>query len=160
MSDIKFGTDGWRGRIAADYTFANVKRVSQGFADFLKTTGKSGRVIVGHDRRFGAEHFAAVAAEVLAGNGFEVLLTPGPTPTPVISYSVKVNHAVAAVNITASHNPPEDCGFKVRDENGGAIPPEGLKLIEASISRWPRRWSPAPSVTLTPNRITWRRSRG
>jgi alpha-D-glucose phosphate-specific phosphoglucomutase len=133
MSDIKFGTDGWRGRIAADYTFANVKRVSQGFADFLKTTGKSGRVIVGHDRRFGAEHFAAVAAEVLAGNGFEVLLTPGPTPTPVISYSVKVNHAVAAVNITASHNPPEDCGFKVRDENGGAIPPEGLKLIEASI---------------------------
>jgi phosphomannomutase len=55
---------------------------------------------------------------VLAGNGFQVLLTPGPTPTPVISYSVQVNHAIAALNITASHNPPEDCGFKVRDEQG------------------------------------------
>jgi phosphomannomutase len=58
---------------------------------------------------------------VLAGNGFPVLLTPGPTPTPVISYSVKANQAIAALNITASHNPPEDCGFKVRDRNGGAI---------------------------------------
>lgn len=133
MSDIKFGTDGWRGRIADDYTYANVRRAAQGFASYLKTTGREGPVVVGHDRRFSAEHFAAAAGEVLAGNGFSVLLTPGPTPTPVISFSVRANGAIGAVNITASHNPPEDCGFKVRDHNGGAIDPEGLKAIEALI---------------------------
>ncbi len=133
MSDIKFGTDGWRGRIADDYTYANVHRVAQGFASYLKTTGREGPVVVGHDRRFSAEHFAAAASEVLAGNGFSVLLTPGPTPTPVISFSVRANGAIGAVNITASHNPPEDCGFKVRDHNGGAIDPDGLKAIEALI---------------------------
>ena len=89
MSDIKFGTDGWRGRIGDDYTYANLRRATQGFAGYLNAIGKGGQtVIVGHDRRFSAEHFAATAAEVLAGNGFRVLLTPGPTPTPVISYSV------------------------------------------------------------------------
>jgi len=133
VSDIKFGTDGWRGRIGDDYTYANLRRAAQGFAAYLKTTGRQGPVVVGHDRRFSAEHFAAAACEVLAGNGFQVLLTPGPTPTPVISYSVQANHAIAALNITASHNPPEDCGFKVRDEKGGAIAPDGLQQIEALI---------------------------
>ena len=71
--------------------------------------------------------------EVLAGNGFHVYLTDGATPTPVISFSVGAKGAVAGVNITASHNPPEDCGFKVRDENGGAIAPDGLARIEAAI---------------------------
>ena len=135
MSDIKFGTDGWRGRIGDDYTYTNLRRAAQGFASYLKTTGRQGPVVVGHDRRFSAEHFAAAACEVLAGNGFQVLLTPGPTPTPVISYSVKANQAIAALNITASHNPPEDCGFKVRDHNGGAIAPDGLKVIESLIPR-------------------------
>ena len=133
MSDIRFGTDGWRGRIGDDYTYANVRRATQGFAAYLQATGLQGKVVIGHDRRFSAEHFAAAAAEVMAGNGFQVLLTPGPTPTPVISFSVKANQAVAAINITASHNPPEDCGFKVRDANGGAIPPAGLKAIETAI---------------------------
>jgi len=133
MNDILFGTDGWRGRIADDYTFANVRRVAQGFASYLLSTGQQGAVIVGHDRRFQAEYFAAAAAEVMAGNGLHVLLTPGPTPTPVISYSVQFHKAVAAANITASHNPPEDCGFKVRDAMGGAIAPPGLKQIEALI---------------------------
>ena len=89
MSDIKFGTDGWRGRIADDYTFANVRRAVQGFANYLRANGKQGSVVVGHDRRFLAEHFAASAAEVLAGNGFHVLLTPEATPTPAISFSAK-----------------------------------------------------------------------
>jgi phosphomannomutase len=133
MSDIRFGTDGWRGRIGDDYTYANVRRAAQGYATYLLATGGSGPVIVGHDRRFSAEHFAAAACEVLAGNGLRVLLTPGPTPTPVISYSVKANGGIAALNITASHNPPEDCGFKVRDAGGGAIAPAGLQQIEAAI---------------------------
>lgn len=131
---IKFGTDGWRGFVAEDYTFDNVRRCTQGFADYLIEVGKGGQsVVVGHDKRFSAEHFAASAAEVLAANGFKVWLTDGATPTPVISYAVVDKKAAGAVNITASHNPPTDNGFKVRDENGGAIDPEGLKKIEALI---------------------------
>jgi phosphomannomutase len=133
MSDIKFGTDGWRGRIADDYTFANVRRVAHAFAAYLRRDGQVGSVIVGYDRRFQAEHFAAAAAEVLAANNLHVYLTDTATPTPVIAYSVKDKGALGAVNITASHNPPEDCGFKVRDENGGAVDPEGLSQIEALI---------------------------
>ncbi|OUC08090.1 phosphomannomutase [Litorilinea aerophila] len=133
MTAIKFGTDGWRGRIADDYTYANVRRCTQGFAQYLKQKHPSGTVVVGYDRRFSAEHFAATPAQVLAGNGFHVLLTQSATPTPVISYSVKARQAIAAINITASHNPPEDCGFKVRDEHGGAVAPEGLAQIEALI---------------------------
>lgn len=132
--EIKFGTDGWRAGIAQDYTFDSVKRCAQGFASFLKKTEqKNNRVIVGYDKRFLSEHFARTAAEVLAGNGFEVLLTYKATPTPVISYSVISEDAIGAVNITASHNPPTDNGFKVRDQNGGAIPPDDLKLIESLI---------------------------
>jgi phosphomannomutase len=96
MGDIAFGTDGWRGRIAEDYTFDNVRRCTQGFASYLQRQGKGGaKIVVGHDRRFGGEHFAAAAAEVLAANGFQVLLTDGPTPTPVISYAVVAQGAAA-----------------------------------------------------------------
>jgi phosphomannomutase len=131
---IKFGTDGWRGVVAEDYTFDNVRRCAQGFASYMIEIGKQGSfVVVGHDMRFSGEYFAAAAAEVLAGNGFKVLLTETATPTPVISYAVVDKKAAGAVNITASHNPPTDNGFKVRDENGGAIDPEGLKQIESLI---------------------------
>jgi alpha-D-glucose phosphate-specific phosphoglucomutase len=131
---IKFGTDGWRGVIAEDYTFDNLRRAAQGFALYLVEKGKQGQwVVVGYDKRFQSENFAAAAAEVLAGNGLNVYLTDGATPTPVIAYAVVDKKACGAVNITASHNPPTDNGFKVRDENGGAIDPDGLKRIEALI---------------------------
>jgi len=131
---IKFGTDGWRGVIADDYTFENVRRAAQGFASYLLENNRQGQwVVVGYDKRFGSEHFAAEAAEVLAGNGLNVYLTDGATPTPTIAYAVVNKKACGAINITASHNPPTDNGFKVRDENGGAIDPEGLKRIEALI---------------------------
>jgi len=131
---IKFGTDGWRGVVAEDYTFDNVRRCAQGFANYLTEAGEQRKwVVVGHDKRFSGEFFAAAVAEVLAANGFKVWLTDGATPTPVISYAVVDKKASGAVNITASHNPPTDNGFKVRDENGGAIDPEGLKKIEALI---------------------------
>jgi phosphomannomutase len=137
MHSIKFGTDGWRGRIAEDYSFDNVRRCTQGFAAYLRSAMSPERVargvVVGGDRRFGSEHFAAAVAEVLAANGIPVHFCGGGVPTPVISYSVKARGAIAAINITASHNPPGDNGFKVRDETGGAIPPDGLKKIEASI---------------------------
>lgn len=131
---INFGTDGWRGEIAADYTFENLRRAAQGFASYLIEQGKEGQwVVVGYDKRFHSENFAAASAEVLAGNGLKVYLTEGPTPTPTIAYAVVNKKACGAVNITASHNPPTDNGFKVRDENGSAIDPDGLKRIEALI---------------------------
>ena len=134
LQKIKFGTDGWRGHVGEDYTFANVRRCTQGFASYLAEEGfQDCWVVVGHDRRFQGEQFAAVAAEVLAGNGIKVYLTNGPTPTPVISYAVVDKGAAAAINITASHNPYTDNGFKVRDENGGAIDPKGLLKIEKNI---------------------------
>ena len=131
---IIFGTDGWRGKIAENYTFDNVRRCAQGFAQYLVNAGKKGSwVVVGHDKRFLGEDFAVAVSEVLAGNGLRVYLTNGATPTPVISYSVLPKKAVGAINITASHNPPADNGFKVRDEHGGAIDPDGLKEIERLI---------------------------
>lgn len=132
--EIHFGTDGWRGTIAKDYTFKNVQRCTQGFANYLTQIGKTGgKIIIGYDRRFLSENFAICAAEVMTGNEFHVLLTVEPTPTPVISYAVVDKKAACAINITASHNPPSDNGYKVRDENGGAIAPKDLTLIESLI---------------------------
>ena len=134
IQPIKFGTDGWRGVIADDYTFDNVRRATQGFASYLLENDRRGQwVVVGYDKRFDSEFFAATVAEVLAANGLKVYLTNGPTPTPVIAFSVVNKKACGAVNITASHNPPTDNGFKVRNEYGGAIDPDGLKKIESLI---------------------------
>ena len=131
---IKFGTDGWRSNIAGDFTFESVKRCTQGFSNYLSNMESDiKKVIVGYDKRFLSEYFARSVAEVLAGNGFLVFLTNDATPTPVISFAVVNEKALGAVNITASHNPPTDNGFKVRDENGGAIAPDGLKSIESLI---------------------------
>ena len=131
---IKFGTDGWRGKIAEDFIFDNVRRCAQGFARYLSDKGVAKKgVVVGHDRRFASEHFATAVAEVMAAHDIHVHLTQGATPTPVIGHSVVARGAAGAVNITASHNPPTDNGFKVRDEYGSAIAPDGLKEIEANI---------------------------
>ena len=81
---IKFGTDGWRALVAEDYTFDNVRRCAQGFASYMLDQGKGGEtIVVGHDKRFSGENFAAAVAEILAANGLKVLLTEGATPTPV-----------------------------------------------------------------------------
>jgi len=131
---IIFGTDGWRGSIAEDYTFANVRRCTQGFADYLIKHGKKGSwIVVGYDKRFLSEYFARAVVEVLAGNQINAYLTETATPTPVIAFAVVDKKAAGAINITASHNPPVDNGFKVRNEFGGAIDPEGLKQIESLI---------------------------
>lgn len=149
MSDITFGTDGWRGQIAEDYTFDNVRRCAQGFARYLlEQGGKEKGAVIGYDRRFNSEHFAAAAAEVLAANGIKVWLTQEATPTPVISYGVVHKRAAGAINITASHNPPTDNGFKVRDEHGGAVAPDGLKQIESYIP-------PLNGVKRTPLAKAW-----
>ncbi|MCB0216027.1 MAG: phosphoglucomutase/phosphomannomutase family protein [Caldilineae bacterium] len=136
MSDtIHFGTDGWRARIGEGYTFANLRRVAAAAAGYYRdeADGAARGVVIGHDQRFLAREMAEAAAEVLAAAGLPVWLTSGATPTPVISYSVLARGAAGAINLTASHNPPEDLGFKVRDARGGALAPEILKRVEARI---------------------------
>jgi len=136
MSEIQFGSDGWRGKIAEDYTFDNVRRATQGFANYLhdeKRDKVHQGIVIGYDYRFGSEDFAAAAAEVLAGNDIPVLLVQDAIPTPLVSFSVLDRQAAGAVVITASHNPPADNGFKVRDHRGAAIVPDELKQIEARI---------------------------
>lgn len=133
-TQIVFGTDGWRGVIADDYTFENVRRCAHGMAQYLIDTNQAARgLVVGYDTRFESDEFAQATAEVLAAHGIHVFLVDKPMPTPVISYSILDKKVAGAVNITASHNPPTWNGFKVRADYAGAIAPEGLKQIETRI---------------------------
>jgi phosphomannomutase len=143
MAQIKFGTDGWRAVIAEDFTFANVARVAQAAADYWKAeSGKrkaENKVIVGYDRRFFSDRFAQTSAEVLAGNDFQVVLTPEPTPTPSVSFAVKDQNATGGVMITASHNPPIFDGFKLKSYYGGSSSPEECSAIEGFLDKNPVR---------------------
>ncbi len=131
---ITFGTDGWRARIAEDYTFDNVGICAQAVADWVVAEGQQERgTVVGYDRRFASEHFARGAAEVLAANGVRTQLAQSASPTQAISYAVPNRGAFCGVVITASHNPWTDNGFKVKIESGAAAPPDVLKVLEAAI---------------------------
>ena len=144
MAQIKFGTDGWRAVIAEDFTFANVGRAAQATADFWKSEienrksevfGWKPKAVVGYDRRFFSDLFAQVTSEVLAGNGFQVILTPEPTPTPSVSYAVKHLRAVGGVMITASHNPPIFNGFKLKSYYGGSSDSETCTAVEGFVGK-------------------------
>ena len=142
MAQIKFGTDGWRAVIAEDFTFANVERVAQGAADYWSANPVPGtvrKVIVGYDRRFLSDEFGRRTAEVLAGNGFQVVLTPEPTPTPLVSFAVKAQRAIGGVMITASHNPPIFNGFKLKSHFGGSAEPATCQAVESFLDRNPVR---------------------
>ena len=133
---IKFGTDGWRAVIAEEFTFENVRYCAQGVADYLIKAKMAKRgIIIGYDTRFASEEFAAASAEVLAGNGIKVYLTPSATPTPVISYGVLAKKAAGAIIITASHNPGEWNGFKYKDENGWSASDEVTSRIINFINK-------------------------
>jgi phosphomannomutase len=140
MGDIKFGTDGWRAIIAEDFTFANVGRVAQATADHWKhhpVAGAEKLIVVGYDRRFLSEQFAKKTAEVFAGNGFTVWLTDQPTPTPAVSLAVKEAKATGGVMITASHNPPEFNGFKIKAWYGGSAEPALCQGVEEMLDASP-----------------------
>jgi phosphomannomutase len=139
MSQIKFGTDGWRAIIAEDFTMFNLERVAQATADYWKASPPDvaypDRVVVGYDRRFLSDQFAQRTAEVLAGNGFQVTLTDSPTPTPAISQAVVDLKSVGGVMITASHNPPAFNGFKLKAHYGGSAEPEMCRDIESRLDQ-------------------------
>ena len=133
---IKFGTDGWRGIIAADFTYENVRICAQGVADYLKARGDTRRgIVIGYDTRFASEGFAAACAEVMAGNGVKVYLAPMAVPTPVVSYGVVAKKAAGAIMLTASHNPGIWNGFKFKTDDGASAPDETVKQIEQNIAR-------------------------
>lgn len=132
---IKFGTDGWRGIIAEDFTFDNVRVCSQGVANYVKEAGLARRgLIIGYDTRFASEDFAAAAAEVVAANGIKVYLCQKTTPTPVVSYSILAKKAGGAIVITASHNPANWNGFKYKLEQATSASPEVISELERHIA--------------------------
>jgi phosphomannomutase len=142
MAKIKFGTDGWRAVIAEDFTFSNLERVSQATADYWSATpvdGAEKKVIVGYDRRFLSNEFGLRVAEIFAGNGYEVVLTSEPTPTPAVSFAVKAQRAIGGVMITASHNPPAFNGYKLKSWFGGPAEPAACQAVESFIDRNPVR---------------------
>jgi len=132
MSEIKFGTDGWRGVIGDNYTFRNLKVVSQAVADYL---GGGKKVAVGYDTRFMSGQFAEIVAEVLGNNGIEVTLSDRATPTPALSFIVKNRKLDLGVMITASHNPAEYNGFKIKVASGGAAGSEVTDKIETLLGK-------------------------
>lgn len=137
---IKFGTDGWRAIIAREFTFANVERVAQAYADFLtrETAGqKQPFVVIGFDRRFLSEKFAARTAEVMVANGFRIALYAEAQPTPLISWAVKDLGATGGVMITASHNPANFNGFKIKAPWGGSAAPETTHEVENLVDANP-----------------------
>jgi phosphomannomutase len=131
---IVFGTDGWRARIAEEFTFDAVRVCAQSVAEWVHRSGESARgVVVGYDRRFASEHFAAAAAEVVAAHGIHVFLSSAAAPTQSFSYATMRKKAKAGIVITASHNPWTDNGFKVKSETGAAAAPDMLEELEAVI---------------------------
>lgn len=134
MGGIKFGTSGWRGIIAEDFTFAGVRAVGQAIGEYVvaEEPGAKGRgLVVGYDPRFLSEAFAAETAGVLAAQGIRVFLTDRDTPTPVIAYEIIRRRAAGGIIITASHNPPEWNGVKFSAAWGGPALPVATKRIEA-----------------------------
>jgi phosphomannomutase len=132
---IVFGTDGWRARIADDFTFENVRRCADGVASYVTERGAAAKgVVIAFDRRFASEHFATAAAEVLLAHDIPVALAVHAVPTQMSSFEVIERGAAAGIVITASHNPWVDNGFKVKAPSGAAAGPEILATIEGRLA--------------------------
>src|SRR5438270_2457809 len=141
---ITFGTSGWRGLIARDFTFENVRLATQGIALYLRAEldnprsvihGRKPVVIIGYDTRFLGREFSLAAAEVLSNSQLTPLLCERDTPTPVISYTIRHRQAIGGINMTASHNPAEYQGLKFSTSNGAPATQEVTKQLEANIAQ-------------------------
>src|SRR5215468_4420577 len=134
VDEIKFGTDGWRGVIADDFTFENVRRVAGAIAAYvLKNEDPSRGLVIGYDTRFGSRRFAQACAEVLAAAGIPVKVANDYTPTPALSYAVKNLKTAGGIMITSSHNPWDWNGVKFKATYGGSATPAIIKQIEDNV---------------------------
>lgn len=137
-TQIKFGTDGWRGLIAEDYTFANVRLVANAIATYVhKHEDPSKGLVIGYDTRFLSRRFAEATADTIAATGIDVHLADDYTPTPALSYAVKNMGVAGGVMITSSHNPANWNGVKYKASYGGSATPQIIKLIEGYLEQTP-----------------------
>lgn len=135
MLEIQFGTDGWRGVIAREFTFENLSLVAQATMEYLIRENLAAKgLVIGYDRRFLSREFAERVAEIGAGNGLQVWLTETHAPTPAVSWAVYEKNAGAGIMITASHNPPIYNGFKIKESFGGSARPATTKIIEGMVA--------------------------
>jgi alpha-D-glucose phosphate-specific phosphoglucomutase len=132
MDTLVFGTDGWRDVIAEKFTFDNLARATQAYAQYLLSKNYS-TVVVGHDTRFLGPQFAQHAAEILAANGLRVLVSNGYLPTPALSYAVQHYQAGGGLMLTASHNPPQFHGFKLKGPYGGTATPDIYRAVSENV---------------------------
>jgi phosphomannomutase len=133
---IKFGTDGWRAVISQDFTFENVRKVAQAYSNYLiKHDLSSKGIVVGYDNRFQSENFAFESAKVVASNGIKVLLTENSVPSPVTSFAVKTHGCGGGIMITASHNPPEWNGFKIKSKDACSAAREITQEVEEEVQK-------------------------
>jgi phosphomannomutase len=132
---ISFGTDGWRGVIADDFTFDNVRIVTQAVCDYVKSGSPEPVLVIGYDTRFLSDKFARAAAEIAVGNGIKVFLTDDAAPTPAVSQAVIDRKTDGAIMFTASHNPYRYNGLKFKAPYGGSASPDITDAIEACLER-------------------------
>ena len=148
-SAIRFGTDGWRARIADAYTYDAVRACANAVAEWVDREGAADRgVVIGYDRRFASEHFAEAAAEACAGRGVRVHLSTSAAPTQAFSWATMRRKAKAGIVITASHNPWTDNGFKVKEESGAAAAPGLIAQLEPLIDQAAARPEGIPRLPL------------
>src|SRR5437763_5598983 len=132
--EIKFGTDGWRGITADDFTYPTVRRVAQGVADYMRSRSNDPLAVVGYDCRFASEEFARTVADVFAAGGVRSLLFDRASPTQAASWTVIDRKATGAAVITASHNPYLFNGVKYKPETGSSAPTEAINDLERRIN--------------------------
>jgi phosphoglucomutase len=150
-SPIKFGTSGWRGIIADDFTFSNVRIAVAAIAEHVLSRNSSPTLLVAHDTRFFAEEFARAAAAELTERGVHPLLCTGTTPTPAVACEIRRRKTDGAINFTASHNPAEYHGVKFSDADGGPALPEVTRDIEARAAKLYARLAPKGSAFPSPH---------
>ncbi len=145
---IKFGTSGWRAIIADEFTFANVRRVTNAICSHLRASVAVSEpsLVVSYDTRFLGERFAAQCVEEIVANGFAAIFCDQPTPTPTISHVIRERGAAGGINFTASHNPPEYNGMKFSTADGAPALPEATKAVEKLINETAKEDGGKPSV--------------
>ncbi len=134
-SPIKFGTSGWRGLIADDFTFANVRLAVAAIAEHVKAKATNPTILVGYDTRFYSEEFSQLAVDILQHHGIRTLLCETFTPTPAVAFEIMRRKLDGAINFTASHNPAQYHGLKFSSADAGPALPEVTKDIEADVAR-------------------------
>lgn len=153
MLKIKFGTDGWRAVMDKEYTFENVERLAQAFADYMKdkkskaSEKNTPRIVIGYDFRDRSENYAASFARVLLGNDMEVTLSDRAVPTPAVSQAIIDYSFDAGIAITASHNPATYNGVKIKDSDGSSADPSITNSVEELIDRNPVKKDPNADLT-------------